>query len=403
MVLIAADNRETERCLETLVTLLTDCGAQFHESVVLKCDKGCLSIEAPPELVRTILIRIPEQHLLPLSAFRLSLANDDSITVSPADPGLSSENISLMETMIELYNLTAKVTVHRNSSLHALMAARPALMEYVRLGRLEGNNEVFREHLVSGDERSLMLNSFFATRVLDNSDDGSVLPVLLPAIDLVNHHHQGLPFLNERPKAPQTTTHDSFLSLVRSPPVAENENECFAYYGTYDAFDAFLSYGFINESVSFVRSIPRDIQIPGVGTIRVLTSGTPGRLEEGMPDSVRGLDFYMPEISDSEPGLMTVSSLLIPGPEAPRALRRVLNYLIGRLSPDRLDRHALVLLVEELIVESNRAYYKNLKRFLKGLKLQNDPRLAGIRDTFSRMCDVQLTRIEAYVSRCLAL
>lgn len=85
----------------------------------------------------------------------------------------------------------------------------------------------------------------------------------------------------------------------------------------------------------------------------------------------------------------------VPGPRAPRALRRVLSLLIAELSPGRSVPRELVLYAEQQIIDSDAEYY----RWLKATLLDISPG-AGVQqpivDNFIRMCDIQLDRLRDY-------
>jgi hypothetical protein len=137
MVSIAADNRDIERSLQKLVMLSKKADAEFSDDLVVKCVDGNLSIEAPPDSVGKVLMRLPWHCLVPLEPFNLSVANDD-IVISSHDEGLTRASVALMEAFLELYNLTHKFTMHRRTSPSPSVASPPGLLEYVTRGRGRG-------------------------------------------------------------------------------------------------------------------------------------------------------------------------------------------------------------------------------------------------------------------------
>jgi hypothetical protein len=116
MVSIAADNLQVERSLRKIVALSKESGAEFSDDLVLKSVNGYLSVEAPPESAGKVLVRLPWDCLVPFSPFRLSIVNDD-LVISSYEEGLTDECVTLMEALLELFNLTGKVADHRRTSL----------------------------------------------------------------------------------------------------------------------------------------------------------------------------------------------------------------------------------------------------------------------------------------------
>jgi hypothetical protein len=87
---------------------------------------------------------------------------------------------------------------------------------------------------------------------------------------------------------------------------------------------------------------------------------------------------------------------LIPGPQAPRVLRRALKLLIGELGAPRNRHRDLVIAAEEQIVDANLTYYAELKALLKRLTVENEVHKA-IRASFVRLCDEQIARVRNYM------
>jgi hypothetical protein len=389
MVLIASDNQDVVRSIQRNLTLLTEAGATFSANSVIKCIDGPLSIEAPPDSAGTMLIRLPLDCLLPIEFFQLSVA-DDNIIISSHEPALASECVQLMEALLELYNVTCKLAWHRRTSPWSLLASHPELLMHVAQRLPNDLLAMFEKFIASGNNDQLMLDSFLHTRAYDYRDNEKAppLPVLVPGIDFLNHHLQGAPVqLMDQPDNPS-------VIISRSIPVPGAGNECFACYGLYDSFDTWMSYGFIDNSASFVRSVPMTIDLPQVGTIRV-ANFTKIRDQKDLPQSVVDLHLFIPQLLARKGKYIEVAALLLPGPQAPDALRRTLSFLTNELSPAPAQRRDLVMQAEDQIITANRTYYVNLLAPLQALTLR-DPLQGPIRDNFVRMCDLQLAHIEKY-------
>ena len=389
MVSIAADNQEIERSLQKLVALSCKDGAQFSGDLVLRCVDGSLSIEAPPESVGEVLIRLPWNCLVPIQPFRLLVANDH-ILISSYDAGLDSACVARMEAMLELYNIADKFAEHRRRSPLPLIVSHPQLLQYVvqRRGQL---NSTYQKLWRSGGEDALLLHTFFNTRVFDykleTAQDLSY-PILMPVLDLMNHHIYGAAYRDD------LHAKDRSLIIRRPVPLPGRGNECFAFYGPYDAFDTWITYDFVDGSVPFVCSVAMIIDLPSLGTIR-LAGMHKSRAKKDLPASVKDLWFYIPKLLAKGADHLEVASLLIPGPEAPQALRQTLRFLITEMSPGHPRKDDLVRQAEEQILLTNRTYYRNLMTLLRTLS-PNDPLQRPTVDNFIRMCELQLARIQVY-------
>jgi hypothetical protein len=386
MVSVVTDNPLIQRSLLRIATLAEAAGAAFHSDLVVKCIDGTMSVEAPPDSVGAILMRLPWDCLVPVTLFEFSVAGDE-ISITSHDPGITGSCVAMMEAMAELYNLTHKLAEHRRASPWCLAASHPELLPNVmieRQARLQGA-------IASGNRGEFELRSFFNARLFGYSDTPKVMtfPVLLPILDAMNHHPQG-----ERFRYDDRSERGQVLQIARSKPLPGTGDECFACYGNHDGYDTWMSYGLIDESPRFLRSRAMRIELPGLGTMQI--TEVPGtRVITALPPPVRDLHFYLPKLRRKREREIETSSVLVPGPQAPRALRRVLSLLIAELSPGRPVQRDLVLHAEQQIIAGNAEYYRTLKAALHGITLE-DGLQQPILDNFIRMCDIQLRWLGDY-------
>ena len=183
--------------------------------------------------------------------------------------------------------------------------------------------------------------------------------------------------------------------MRRAAPQPGKGNETFARYGLHDAYDMWITYGFIDDEVPFVQSLATAVKLRGVGTIR-FGDVAASRGDDDAEPTVEDLPSYVPRILDRKGDRATVGAAVIPGPEMPRALRRALGILIGELGAPRHGRRALVLAAEEQLLDANLSYYGELKSCLEGLSV-GDAAHAAIHANFIRLCDQQTTRLRAYL------
>jgi hypothetical protein len=391
MTFIIADDLLVQRSLEKIVALSEAAGAEFSDELVLKSLDGYLSVEAPPESAGKMLVRLPWDCLVPFPPFRLAIVNDD-LVISSHEDGLTDECVVLMEALLELFNLTGKLGHHRRTSPWRLIISYPEILKSLRHGRDREDFELFQQFILSGNEDELMLQAFLNSRVLGYKASTTTppYPVLMPVIDLFNHHFQGALFqVGEIPNKERS------LGIARSIVVPGTGNECFACYGAHDSFDTWVTYGFVDETALFVRSVAMTLDLPGLGTIR-LTNFDRTRDREALPPSVSDLHFYIPALLARRANHIEVGRLLIPGPSAPRALRRTLHFLIAEMSPGQWRQRDLVIEAERQIITANQAYYRDLLALRQTLRPQN-PLQKPIFEGFIHMCELQAARVQNYL------
>jgi hypothetical protein len=390
MVSIVSDDRDIERSLEKNVMLAENAGAVLNEGLVIKFVDGSLSVEAPTVNVGEVLIRLPLECVLPVELFQLSVAGD-AIEIRSHEAALSSHCVGLMEALLDLYNLAGKLARHRLTSPWTLIASHPELLPDLALRLPNDLSLMFEKFKQSADIDELMLDSFLHSRTFNYRENENLppFPMLLPIIDFLNHHLQGSPV-----QLDDSSINDGFLTIAKSSPVLGAGNECFAFYGLNDRFDTWVSYGFIDETAPFVRSVPMRIDLTEFGTLQ-LANFVKIRSRDDLPQEVRDLHLFIPEVLARKGNYMEVTSLLLPPPQIPDALRRALAFLIEEMGPAHPRQRELVVNAEAQIVGANVNYYSNLLAALQSLTLRN-PHHAPILANFIRMCELQLARIRDY-------
>ena len=379
---VVADDRYTETALEKLVALLRNANAAMADGLVIKCLAGNLSIEGPAVRRGAMLIRIPHDCLIPLKAFRFALAGD-AIAVSSPHCTMEQVTVAITQAMFEIYNLSGKIAQHRRTSPWSLIASHPDLLSYITPPSRDDFPFSARD-IKSGNEAKVTLASFLHSRLLSHkeSERAKPTPVLVPIIDCLNHHWKGEPYSYDRDRA---------VVMRRSDALPGRGDECFASYGLHDAYDTWLTYGFVDEEVPFVRSVPTTLNIPATGAIGV------GDAPDEVDRAAQDLQFYVPRILSRRGKRLRVGAVIIPGPQAPRSLRRALRAVIRELGAPPRRHSALVRGAEEQILDANLTYYSELKSCLESLPTDNDLHNA-IRANFVRLCEGQLVRLKSYSS-----
>ena len=381
---VVADDRRIEKALQNLVRLLRDAGAGLADGLIIRCIAGNLSIAAPTVRGGTMLTRMPVDCLVPLSALKLALLNDE-IVISRSRPGLRTETLAITKAMFDIYNLAGKVAQHRRTSPWSLIAAHPELLSYIAPPSRD-DFPFSAQDIRAGHDAKIVLASFLHSRLFAHnpSGQGRSRPVLVPITDFLNHHWKGEPY-----------SYGSRGAVVMrcSAPLRENDDECFASYGLHDAHDTWITYGFVDADVPFVQSLATTVDLSGVGTIRF--GEVPLAQREAAGLSVQSLQSYVPRVLRRNGNRVSVAAAVIPGPQAPRALRRALRLLIGELGAPRRQQNQLVMRAEEQILEANLTYYGELKSCLQSLSVESATHSA-IRDNFLRLCEGQVARLRKY-------
>lgn len=348
MVTISSDSTAVANAITRLLESLGKHGARFNDRLAIICRNGELSIRTkaivPPEQV---LIGLPAECLLPVDDFQLSLSGN-VIRISDHNPAISPERREIMERVIEVFNLTGKVSRHRFSTLFSLRRVRPEVYALLCSGRIPQAEQPPVRPTRNDPAIDDLLDTRTLVYRLDPASSRHTL-VMMPVLDYCNHH----PFAPPYCPAIDPAGRRMLTTRAFSPdPVTR---ECFARYGIYDSYDCFLHYGFIDQQTPFVISIPLEIAVPSLGTLTIHSrpAHTP---HTQLPAEIADLWFYLPAFAVDKAGRSAeVSHLMIPQGNAPDALRRILAVILRQIEPALTGRSstAIIETIEQQILSAN--------------------------------------------------
>ncbi|MEX1114766.1 MAG: hypothetical protein WEB53_05925 [Akkermansiaceae bacterium] len=379
MITIESDQPELRRALESLVEQVMRGGGWIHESLCLIAEQGSVRVESGlPAGRNELLISVPEEILLPIDEIRMRLSGDEIVIDSFADSA-TPERRRLAETQIEIYNLCGKIAAHR------AVSPRFGFADDGEVARLlaEGRD-------AKGGPGNL-LDDFMHARVFSHGDgsSGKRLEVLMPVVDIFNHHPDATGYLIETPRHP-----DHPVIGVGHWKPEPDARECFVCYSLFDAFDLAVHYGYLERGCRFVKSVPLVVELEGLGSLRMRAVGG-AALRRELPSRLKDLRAWMPVVCARTLEELEISHLIIPGSSDRHALRRVLATMISGWQPG-MDLEAVadyVAHAERAVLEQNIRYYE---RLAESLRTGAGSSLALIEST-REMAMSQLGLLRAYV------
>lgn len=408
MVQFFSDDQDVERVLRKMCQQLKDHGGLVRHGLVIGSRKGDLVVRTPESIPdgAPILI-VPKDCLLPVDKFKIGLKGDDMV-IEGRDADLTTAQIELMDSMIELYNLTGKIAMQRKTSTLSMYYKDKDLIELV-LGARSKKSLAFVGDILKTDPEIFIQENFIKSRVLgfrenaqDQADDETKkTKVLMPVIDFLNNHPAATGYY--------TNFGDSNLvmpeggrfgqdgvAVRKSCPVAGSD-ECYVFYGPYDALDMLINYNYVETNASFVRSVPLDVKITGVGTLNI-RSVTAWPQHKKLADQLKDLAFYIPGMQiNAEKKQAMLNFLYISQKNAPRAMRRVLALALNRMSGNAMTEAELldaVRFAEKRVIDENLKHYDRLLAYLAACKPEKADKL--IMENIKGMAETQLEKIRNY-------
>ncbi len=358
--------------LQTICQLLLENGAWFHRELVIHAERGELSLRsANPYAERASYLRVPVDLMPALEDYTLHTDHSRQLRITPLREDIDPRQKQLMQAMVELYNLTGKLSHWESSYPGFAWQGLDSVVQHLASARPEHVCQIIHEACRSGQETTpALLKSFMDSRkfLLLNkhharaSAPSQNLQVLMPLIDCLNHSHSAEGYKIYETPSPTA------MRIYAKP--RGDTGELFVTYNRFDAVDTLLSYGFVDTETPFIYSAPCEIHI-GKYTIDI----HPCRHIENPYRSARlqSLRQNAPLVKPVEGNRIHVSRLAIPDVNNMDNLR-LSAAAIGEASgvvKTKGDMEFFVRGFEEKLIEFNKNWWDKLHELTKALDLQH--------------------------------
>lgn len=399
MVEIHSDNNVLERAILEMCDLIKANGGKVDDRLTIEAVDGNIRVLAAPDIpTRTDLMRCPTETLIPLDKFVFGVEGNDLVLKEVKDGALESQK-KFIEPLLTVYNEAGKI-----ADTEANRTSKLAQFDEDLFKRILPN--VKMERYQGKDREELLADAFLHTRQLgyreiSNEKDGSntdggdsgtapgtdkknTTPVLMPVIDLVNHNIAAPNFFNQNGIE------------IRKSPSGLFGSEVFVRYGPYDALDMLNSYNYVDPHQRFVVVRPTELELEGLGTLRIEMSARRFNGKK-IPPQIKDLRSFLPPIRKMEDGGGIAAGFLrIPTSQSPRALRRILTFLIGMMNQDRRMSQTdhLIDHAERHMLTSTREFYQSLRADLVNYKPA--PEIEGVISRLNQVAKLQLELLDQY-------
>jgi 2-polyprenyl-3-methyl-5-hydroxy-6-metoxy-1,4-benzoquinol methylase len=341
-----------------ICALLSKQGAWFHPHLRVHAEGGNLSLHGMPGSQRQSYLRVPMSSMPHLECFTISL-KDNKFSCQTNGTSLLPNHHEMMETMIELYNVTGKAALWAKSLPFLAWKGEPALQLLLSLRGHDQRFENFQNLAIASDYENLIVKSFFGSRqfgmreqhlqALGMLEVKEKRNVLLPVIDCLNHSLDAEGFT--------TPTDNGELVMRTFHQPLNHSGELLVRYNYYDAVDTLLGYGFVDVSSHWLASVPMKLfvnsHVVEVKSNKVVS-------EVRLPHDIADLRSYMPMISSQNENLTRVTKLML-CVRQPFSLRRILTYMVYHLglAHTELVAENQVRSLEKQVIEYNFRWWKS--------------------------------------------
>ena len=364
MMILTGDNGPARDSIAAIISQVEQDGAVFDPDLRVDLNGSNVAMRSarPFDNLRNM-IRMPVASMPALSDFVLTLTGND-LKATPRSDEVSATHVRLMDLMLEAYNALDKVTQWKAESPWFLLADAPDILDHLTTGRPGGRLGKLRNLASTPDKHGqLLIDTFIGSRKFNlnekaaktiGRDTGTT--VLMPLIDYFNHDMRAEGFRIDTKRTPTT------MNILSGP--APETQELFVRYNVFDTLDTWLYYGFIDSQVGYLASVPCVLEAGG-RKIHVIASGG-GKVPKLAPE-IKDLRTFMPSVQKRQDGAYQVTKMIIPGPRAPRALRRVLRICLNSIGIPAAAAPAMVLALEEQLMDHNRAWWTRLAELGAGV------------------------------------
>ncbi len=251
---IESESADVARIVAGMSKIVTENDGWLHPGLVVRHVGQAYSIginandlERSPGLP---LVQIPRALLIPVEGIEWEV-RDGTLAAMSGVSGLSATQRGLLDLMLGLYGLAGKLEQACRTLPVLALQGQEHLLGLLRQGRKHWTGSPMPPASALVGTRTLACAS--------GPEGGPSRPakVLMPLIDLLNHHPEGAPF---------AVSDEGVSVAVRAKGV---DLECFGYYGFRDALSLLLNYGYASSQPRFLQSIACRISIGELGHLQV--------------------------------------------------------------------------------------------------------------------------------------
>ncbi|NQZ07030.1 MAG: tetratricopeptide repeat protein [Algicola sp.] len=350
-------------------------GAKFHPNLRIVETKGELCVKIYHQTNKTeMLLDIPLKCMPLLSDFNFELDAKDNLVVTPISQPINPDGINTMLLLQKIYNSSNKISHWRKTFPFITLQAFPQFLKKLAAGKPRSSKIQSFCQLLDGQQfDELTIKSFLGSREFvykqqalkqngivstKESETG-----LLSIIDFLNHKIGSNRYISDNGK------------IAVSGLACQTTQELFVQYNHYDPLLTYLIYGFVDLDSPYIFSVPIDLTLFNGDKIEVFGNTTIIK-EDLVPDDLKYLRVYLPEIATKPDGLVQVDKIVIPNTNESHLLREVLTVMLNTINTEGIyaNEQAVaqeVLRLEIQIIAKNMAYWQDVQVLLDSAKLKS--------------------------------
>ena len=387
MTIAITGEGDVTRLISQTVDVLGAKNAWFNPDLEIRVDGSNVSM-----ISRSLfgdlrgMIRVPVATMPVLDDFDITVSGND-LQCNAAHKDVDDTQVRLMNLILETYNALGKIPQWKSETPWFSLTDHPDALAHLMTGRPQtGRLKELERMRQDGQWDAMAQDTFIGARKFNLSeshckmigrDAPNGVKVIMPIIDFFNHRMGAQGFKISAVPAPPSMR----IQAVPDPETGE----LFVRYNVFDTLDTYLYYGFVDQGVGYLSSVPCTLQI-GETTLKVDAGGGQSKLTK-LPPAIKDLRLFIPSITKTTAGDFAASKLVIPGPKAPRALRRVLTVLLNTLQVPKTKMADTLRQAEQDLLAQNETWWTDLAQKCAQIPKEN---------TIHTLCENGLAHIAQY-------
>ena len=402
---VVGDNPKTVLIIKKLKSLLESMGANFHRnmSIIEKDDNLSVSCNCQTNQNEKFM-DVPIKCMPLINDYRFSLDYDDKLQVQFKKNMLNPSAKQVMMLLVNMFNATNKLVDWKNNYPLFALAGFEDIIK--KLLQARSNHKSFLEYYFPNVEKisnDAIISSFISARVFSFTQtslrkagiksQNLIEDGFIPIIELANH----------KMGAPGFQCDNNSSSLKVYTEQGDHQREIFVQYNLDDPLITLLTYGFVDQSASWIYTVPVILRTQMGINIEVHNNMNMIAPSE-VPDHLRGLASYLPARTKRTGNIVSVSKLIIPSMGYYHTLKAVLSYLIKKIDTEGnyIDPRTLnyqVELLEKQLLELNKQYWNELLDLINNQNKGHKPINPVVSKQLIELCHFSLNHIDKYISQ----
>ncbi|MDT0602803.1 hypothetical protein [Thalassotalea castellviae] len=402
-VKIKGENLKAIAIVRELLDELLLAGTIISDQLSFIVDHGHLSIRCEKSNVaKETLLSIPLKCMPLLADFDFSVTDEIQIIAQPKQTVLNKQGLRFMQLMIDLYNETEKLKYWSGVFPIIALKDHPKLISVLLNAKALNKKANNFKNLYNNQQwDELLLVSFFGSREFIYKAD----KLSQSGINTSNKSEKGLlnviDFLNHQTGA-NGYSFNADNSLIINSSAEITTGEVYVEYNYLDPLMAYLFYGFVDLSSSWIFSVMLELFTLQGNSLLVMNN--PVLNKANLTQELESLNKYIPGDIQTNGVNIAVSHIVIPNNENHAALRKVIRYIL--LTTDKVGRYKdasylqqEILHIEKQLIEKNYGYWKTLEgeTELALLKTSNNEIVRAALTQLNNLTKINLQYIKNYV------